>query len=94
MVMHCRIADLRCKEVVNVCSGFRLGFVSDVLVDTKCGKIVALVVPGACKALGLFGREDDFIIPWECICKIGDDIILIEVSGELKRGRRAKNSWI
>ena len=28
-----RLADLRCKEVVNVCDGARLGFVADVVID-------------------------------------------------------------
>jgi sporulation protein YlmC with PRC-barrel domain len=44
--MQCRIADLRCKEVVNVCDGERLGFVEDVLIDTVTGRMVAIVVPG------------------------------------------------
>ena len=28
--MQCRIRDLRCKEVINICDGCRLGFVGDV----------------------------------------------------------------
>ena len=27
--MQCRIADLRCKEVVNICDGCRLGYAGD-----------------------------------------------------------------
>ncbi len=46
LFMQCRIADLRCKEVVNVCDGERLGFVEDVLIDTVTGRMVAIVVPG------------------------------------------------
>ena len=26
--MNCRFADFRCKEVINICDGCRLGFVS------------------------------------------------------------------
>jgi len=91
--MKCRIADLRCKEVINVCDGFRMGMVCDVLLNTVTGQIVALVVPGTCKGLGFFGREDDFVIPWECIKRIGDDIILVEVRGEYCREKRAKRGW-
>jgi sporulation protein YlmC with PRC-barrel domain len=54
---------------------------------------VAIVVPGPCRILGLFWREDDFIIPWECIKRIGDDIILIEVSGPFKREKRRRIPW-
>jgi YlmC/YmxH family sporulation protein len=93
MSVQCRIADLRCKEVINICNGMRMGFVSDVLVDIRNGCVVAIVVPGPCRILGLFWREDDFIIPWECIKRIGDDIILIEVSGPFKREKRRRIPW-
>lgn len=89
--MQCRIADLRCKEVINVCDGFRLGFVDDVLLDVSCGKILALVVPGPCKYLGIFGRTEDYVIYWENVVKIGNDIVLAEVKGDhhrIKRERR------
>jgi len=86
--MNCRIADFRCKEVINICDGLRLGFVSDVLVNTATGQVVAVVIPGPFKFLGLFGREDDFVIPWECIRRVGDDIVLVEVRGGYKREKR------
>ena len=31
---------------------------------------------------GLFGRKDDFVIPWNRICRIGPDIILVEAKPE------------
>jgi len=91
--VRCRIADLRCKEVINICNGYRLGFVCDVIVNTATGQVLAIVVPGPCRFFGLFGREDDFVVPWECIRRIGDDIILIEVSGEHRREKREKRPW-
>ena len=72
--MQCRIADLRCKEVINVCNGHRMGYVDDVLLDVADGRIIALVVPGPCRILGIFGREDDYIIGWERIKRIGDEV--------------------
>ncbi|MCL2082610.1 MAG: YlmC/YmxH family sporulation protein [Oscillospiraceae bacterium] len=74
----CRITDLRCKEVVNVCDGCRLGYPCDVEIDTVTGHLCAIIVPGACKYFGIFGRGDDIIIPWPAIVRIGDDIILVE----------------
>ncbi len=88
--MKCRIADLRCKEVINICDGMRLGFVNDVLINTGTGQTVALLIPGQCRFLGLFGREDDLLIPWECVKRIGDDIILIEIRGEFQREKRRR----
>ena len=91
--MQCKIADLRCKEVINIHSGFRLGFVCDVIINVVTGHLVAILVPGPCKFFGIFGREDDYLIPWECIRKIGDDIILIDVEEDYKREKRRKFMW-
>jgi len=91
--MECRIEDFRYKEVVNVCDGQRLGYVCDVLIDIMKGSVVAILVPGRCKFLDLFWREDDYILPWDCINRIGGDIILVEIPGEYRRGKREKSPW-
>ena len=41
-----RICDLKNKEVVNVCDGKIIGFVSDVDFDIHKGCICAIIVPG------------------------------------------------
>ena len=41
-----RFSSLKCKEVVNICDGARLGFVPDVEVDIKNGRIVEAVCDG------------------------------------------------
>ena len=76
--MNCRFTDLRCKEVINICDGCRLGYVGDVECQLPEGQMTALIVPGPCRFLGLFGRDSDYIIPWGCIRRIGEDIILVE----------------
>ena len=76
--MNCRFTDLRCKEVINICDGCRLGYVGDAELKLPEGEIVAIIVPGPCRFLGLFGRGEEYYIPWGCIKKIGDDIILID----------------
>ncbi len=91
--MRIRIADLHYREVVNICTGLRLGYVSDIIMNCEEGRVLALVVPGPYRFFGLFGREDDYIIPWDCIKKIGDDIILVEISGQYKREKRYKRFW-
>ena len=35
-------------------------------------------MPGPARFFGLFGRGEEYFIPWECIKRIGDDIILID----------------
>ncbi len=88
-----RIADLQCKEVVNITDGCRLGYVSDVEIDILTGKVVAIVVPGKCRFFGLFGRADDYVIPWQCIRRFGEDIILVEVIPDRVCKPRPKRGW-
>ena len=73
-----RFQELRDKEVIHVCEGTRLGYVSDLVVDLCTGRVTALIVPGPCRFLGLFGRTDDYVIPWCCCKRIGDDLILVD----------------
>ena len=86
--MSCKFTDLQCKEVICLSNGQRLGFVSDALVELPEGKVCALVIPGPCRLLGLTGQKDDFIIPWDCIRRIGPDIILVDTAPEDCRVRR------
>lgn len=75
--MHTRIADLQCKEVINVCSGERMGYVNDVELDIHTGRLLAIVVPGPWRFSCLFARGEEFVVPWCQIEKIGGDIILV-----------------
>ena len=86
--MGCKITELRDREVINICDGSRLGYISDVEILTPGGQAVSIVVPGPCRFFGLFGRADDYIIPWSCIRKFGDDIILVELGQETIRTPR------
>lgn len=75
--MLCKFSDLKAKEVIHIIDGERIGFISDIEIDPESGKVTSLCVPGAYKIFGLFGREPDRKIPWECIKKIGDDLVII-----------------
>ena len=91
--MGIRTTDLHCKEVVCVSDGSRLGFVSDVEVEIPEGRVCAIVVPGKCRFFGLWGRNDDYVIPWKCGCRIGDDIILVDCKVSDCRVPRPKPNW-
>ena len=88
-----RVTDLSCKEVICVCDGSRLGFVSDVEVEVPEGQVRAIVVPGRGKCWGLLGCNEDFVIPWNAIRRIGDDIILVDCKISECRCPRPKPSW-
>lgn len=74
-----RICELREKEVVNVCDGERLGNICDVDFEERTGRICSLIIPGPCKVFGIIGRDSEYIIPYECVKRIGADVVLVEV---------------
>lgn len=74
-----RAGNLRQKEVINIASGMRLGFVSDVEINFEDGYIEAIVVPSRTKFFLFFGRNEDYVIPWKDIIRVGDDIILVDI---------------
>ena len=88
--MGMRITELHCKEVICVSDGRRLGFISDVEVEIPCGNVLAIVVPGPCRFFGILGRNDDYVIPWRCIKRIGPDIVLVDIKPEECRFPRPK----
>ena len=74
-----RTSDFKQKEVINISDGRRLGFVSDVEVNLEDGRIDSIIVPGTGRLFGILGKDSEFVIPWEKIKKIGEDIILVEM---------------
>ena len=87
-----RFSELRCKEVINVCTGQRLGYVGDLDIDAVTGELKALIVPGRLRLFGLLGREDDYVVPFGCVKTLGSDIILTELSGEYPRAKAPRRS--
>ena len=77
-----RICELKEKEVINVCSGKRLGCIADVEINICTGEIEAIVIPGPGKICGFFGTDCEYVIPFSCIKKIGPDIVLVEIKEE------------
>lgn len=74
-----RFSDLRSRDVVSLADGRRVGMITDLVIDIESGRIISLVIPGPAPVLGVFGRAAEFMIPWEKIRKIGEDVILVEL---------------
>ena len=91
--MGTRFSELQCKEVICVSDGRRLGFSSDVEIQVPEGCVTAIIVPGPCRYLGLAGRKDDYCIPFNCIRRIGPDIVLVDVDPACCRVPRPGRPW-
>ena len=74
------LSELRTKDVVNTLDGKRLGKVMDIEFDAHTGQVEALVVPGEFKVGNMLrGEKCGIVIPWQRICRIGENVILVEL---------------
>ncbi|SHR18777.1 Uncharacterized protein conserved in bacteria [Mycobacteroides abscessus subsp. abscessus] len=76
-----KISEFQIKDVVNVADGKKLGNISDIEINLSNGKIEAIIVSGSGRMLGFFGKEEEIIISWRNILKIGEDVILVRYRG-------------
>lgn len=72
-----RISEFQMKDVVNISDGRKLGNIGDIDINLKTGRIEAIIISGSGKVLGFFGKEEEVIISWKNILKIGEDVILV-----------------
>lgn len=74
-----RYQQITGKEIINAHTGARLGILgqTDLQIDKQSGEIKSLIIPSY-KWFGLKKEENELVIPWKAVKKIGEDIILIE----------------
>ncbi len=75
---RCSVSALRDKEVINVCDGKRLGYISDVELNIRSGCVTAIVVLFDLRIFG-FGKCEELVIPWEKIGCFGRDAVLVNI---------------
>ncbi|MCD5322602.1 MULTISPECIES: YlmC/YmxH family sporulation protein [Pontibacillus] len=72
------ISELQVKEIISVENGQKIGHMTDLEIDVDKGKLLAIVVGTKGKMMGLFGKDDEMVIPWSSILTIGEDVILVK----------------
>jgi YlmC/YmxH family sporulation protein len=77
-----RMCDLKQKEVINTCDCKKMGYVDDVNLDMKTGCVKDIIVPGPSRFFSLICSDFEYIIPFQCIVQVGDDIIIVRVKEE------------
>ena len=90
--MVCSLDELRRKEVIDIDTGERLGYIDDVRIDLKRSAVEALLIYGRVRLFGVLGKEDDVAIPCGDIRVVGSDVVLISQSSRLTLSLDTKNS--
>ncbi|MBQ9992169.1 MAG: YlmC/YmxH family sporulation protein [Firmicutes bacterium] len=76
--MFC-ISELKNKDIVNSLDGKKLGYIKDVELNIQEGRVTGIIIPSSRSFISLFNRENDIIIKWQQILKIGVDVIIVEL---------------
>lgn len=78
--MKYTLNDIRNKEVINIRSGSKIGYVDDIEFDAESLTVKSLIIYGRGRFLGFFGRDDDVVIKCRDIEIIGTDTILVSTN--------------
>ena len=74
-----RFCELKEKDVINRCDCKKLGQICDLVIDECSGQICSIIVPGPPRLCGLLCPDQEYIIPYDRIQRIGTDVVLVEV---------------
>ena len=77
----CSYQELADKDVINVCTGERLGRICDIEINVKDCTVCSVIVPGQSSLFG-FGKATELVIPWARIECIGEDTVLVRLNAE------------
>ena len=77
-----RLSELQVKEVISVVDGRRLGFIIDLEIDVRTGKIISLILADRDTKGGFFGKAEEIQVLWKQILRIGTDVILVKESAD------------
>ena len=75
----CSTAQLREKEIINLCDGMRLGYTDDFEFDLTDGRLIALLLIDR-RGIINWNKCDVLRIPWDKIECIGEDAVLIKIN--------------
>jgi len=71
------LSEMQALDIIAVEDGRRLGNVQDLEINADSGQITALVVATQAGG-GFFKKQEEKLIDWERILKIGSDVILVK----------------
>lgn len=71
------INNLRVMEVIDINTGSKLGYISDLIIDCNDYRILSITIP--LERTNWFGKNNVLEIEWDKIQKIGREVILVKV---------------
>lgn len=81
-----RLSEIGDKEIVDMSDGRRYGQLWDaeMLFNMEDGHVESLLIPDHDNKVHFLSKNKEYMqLPWSCILKIGDEIIIIDSKNKL-----------
>ncbi len=75
-----KLSELQKKDIVSIKDGKKIGRIVDVEFDVKSGYMIHFVIERAHFMKSLFSTTEELNIKFTQIKKLGEDVILIDIS--------------
>ncbi|QSX06040.1 YlmC/YmxH family sporulation protein [Sedimentibacter sp. zth1] len=80
MISYLELID---KDIINIKNGENIGKFTDIEIDTKKGRVLALYVSEPTKIFKFLKNNPPKAIKWEEIVKVGLDVIVVNYDNDL-----------
>lgn len=74
-----RLSDLQKKEIVNVNDGKKIGNIIDIHINIS-GQMDEIIIEKSSSFVSIFSSKNELSIKWDQIKKIGEDVILVDIT--------------
>ncbi len=75
-----KLSDLQRKDIVNLNNGKKIGRIIDIEINTTDGSLVNLIIEKNRYFRNFFNGETDVLVKFDQIKKMGEDVILIDLT--------------
>ena len=75
-----KLSELQKKDIVNIKDGKKIGKIIDVYFDESSGYMIKFVIEKTHFLRNIFSNTDEIVIKFSQIKKMGEDVILIDIS--------------
>lgn len=75
-----KLSELQKKDIVNIKDGKKIGRIIDVEFDPSNGYVIKFVIESTHFIKNLFSSNEELTIKFTQIKKMGEDVILIDIS--------------
>lgn len=76
-----RLSELQNKDIVDIETGKVIGDIVDIILEYN-GNLEGLIVEKKKFLVSLFSSKDEFIVKWDQVKKIGEDVILVRLDNK------------